>query len=522
MPKTTPESLKRLQNGSDVRGVALAGVENEPITITPESVFCLGCAFVDWLRETEKCTAEYPVCTIGIGRDPRLSGPSLKDAFARGVQFKGGVAIDCELSTTPACFFATVDNRELGPAYEGCVMLTASHLPFNRNGIKFFTKDGGLDKKDVGFMCERAAEYIAEAEKEMAKGGEANIESRPYIDKYSSILRDKIIKGINDGTNEPLKGFKIVVDAGNGSGGFFATKVLEPLGADCTGSQFLDPDGMFPNHAPNPEEKEAMESATKAVLASKADLGIVFDTDVDRSAVIDSFGKEINRNKLIAVLSHIALQKEPGSTIVTDSVTSSGLKTFIESKGGIHLRYMRGYKNVINKGIELNSKGINAPLMIETSGHGAMKENYNLDDGAYLAVKIIIEAAKRKNAGGGGIGEILESLKEPLESSEVRLKIANPEFKKVGSDVIEQFKQAIESGYFEPNFVCAEENFEGIRAESEGKGWFLLRSSLHDPVMVLNIESDEKGGVKKYAEQIVKWFEEKKFADVDASAIATI
>lgn len=212
MPKTTPESLKRLQNGSDVRGVALAGVENEPITITPESVFCLGCAFVDWLRETEKCT-NNPMCTVGIGRDPRLSGPSLKDAFARGVQFKGGVAIDCELSTTPACFFATVSNRELGPAYEGCVMLTASHLPFNRNGIKFFTKDGGLDKKDVGFMCERAAEYIAEAEKEMAKGGEAKIESRPYIDKYSSILRDKIIKGINDGTNEPLKGFKIVVDA---------------------------------------------------------------------------------------------------------------------------------------------------------------------------------------------------------------------------------------------------------------------------------------------------------------------
>jgi phosphomannomutase len=168
---------------------------------------------------------------------------------------------------------------------------------------------------------------------------------------------------------------------------------------------------MFPNHAPNPEEKEAMESATKAVLKAKADLGIVFDTDVDRSAVIDSFGKEINRNKLIAVLSHIALQKEPGSTIVTDSVTSSGLKSFIENLGGKHLRYMRGYKNVINKGMELNKEGINAPLMIETSGHGAMKENYNLDDGAYLAVKIIIEAVKRKNAGGSGIGEILKNLK---------------------------------------------------------------------------------------------------------------
>ena len=98
-------------------------------------------------------------------------------------------------------------------------MLTASHLPFNRNGIKFFTKDGGLDKKDVGFMCERAGKYIADAEKEMSKGTEANIESRPHIDKYSSILRDKIIEGINDGTDKPLKGFKIVVDAGMGAVG---------------------------------------------------------------------------------------------------------------------------------------------------------------------------------------------------------------------------------------------------------------------------------------------------------------
>jgi phosphomannomutase len=278
---------------------------------------------------------------------------------------------------------------------------------------------------------------------------------------------------------------------------------------------------MFPNHAPNPEEKEAMESATKAVLKAKADLGIVFDTDVDRSAVIDSFGKEINRNKLIAVLSHIALQKEPGSTIVTDSVTSSGLKSFIENLGGKHLRYMRGYKNVINKGMELNKEGINAPLMIETSGHGAMKENYNLDDGAYLAVKIIIEAVKRKNAGGSGIGEILKNLKEPLESIECRLKISNAEFKKVGSEVIEKFTAAIDQGYFEPGFVSAKENFEGIRAESQGKGWFLLRSSLHDPVMVLNIESDEKGGVSNYAKQIDKWFSENRFEDVDYSSIAT-
>jgi len=519
-PKTTSDGLKKLQNGSDVRGVASAGVRDEPVTITAVAVFSLAAAFVDFLREKKKGDEETTI-EIGIGRDPRISGERLKDAFAKGVQFKKAKAIDCELSTTPACFFATLKDREIGPGYDGCVMLTASHLPFNRNGIKFFTANGGLDKSDVKYLCERAGEYIKEAEENIENEEFGMCQTQSYLDKYASILRDKIIEGINDGTNEPLKGFKIVVDAGNGSGGFFATKVLEPLGADCSGSQFLEPDGMFPNHAPNPEEKEAMESATKAVLKAKADLGIVFDTDVDRSAVIDSFGKEINRNKLIAVLSHIALQKEPGSTIVTDSVTSSGLKSFIENLGGKHLRYMRGYKNVINKGMELNKEGINAPLMIETSGHGAMKENYNLDDGAYLAVKIIIEAVKRKNAGGSGIGEILKNLKEPLESIECRLKISNAEFKKVGSEVIEKFTAAIDQGYFEPGFVSAKENFEGIRAESQGKGWFLLRSSLHDPVMVLNIESDEKGGVSNYAKQIDKWFSENRFEDVDYSSIAT-
>jgi phosphomannomutase len=87
--------------------------------------------------------------------------------------------------------------------------------------------------------------------------------------------------------------------------------------------------------------------------------------------------------------------------------------------------------------------------------------------------------------------------------------------------VIEKFTAAIDQGYFEPGFVSAKENFEGIRAESQGKGWFLLRSSLHDPVMVLNIESDEKGGVSNYAKQIDKWFSENRFEDVDYSSIAT-
>jgi len=186
---------------------------------------------------------------------------------------------------------------------------------------------------------------------------------------------------------QPLQGLKIIVDAGNGAGGFYASQVLQPLGADTTGSQFLDPDGTFPNHIPNPENKGAMASIREAVLANQADLGIIFDTDVDRSAAVDPQGNELNRNRLIALVAAIVLREHPGSTIVTDSIISEGLTQFIADLGGVHHRFKRGYKNVINEAIRLNATGQESWLAIETSGHAAMRENYFLDDGAYLISK---------------------------------------------------------------------------------------------------------------------------------------
>jgi phosphomannomutase len=137
-------------------------------------------------------------------------------------------------------------------------------------------------------------------------------------------------------TDQPLQGLHIVVDAGNGAGGFFVDQVLKPLGADTSGSQFLDPDGTFPNHIPNPENAEAMAAIRQAVLDHQADFGIIFDTDVDRAAAVDAAGNELNRNRLIALMAAIVLREHPGSTIVTDSITSDGLTQFIteESAGG--------------------------------------------------------------------------------------------------------------------------------------------------------------------------------------------
>ncbi|CAN0909254.1 algC [Linum grandiflorum] len=313
---------------------------------------------------------------------------------------------------------------------------------------------------------------------------------------YTSDLVKAVRKAAGN-IEKPLEGFHIVVDAGNGAGGFFAAKVLEPLGAITSGSQFLEPDGMFPNHIPNPEDKTAMKAITKAVLDNKADLGIIFDTDVDRSAAVDSSGREFNRNRLIALMSAIVLEEHPGTTIVTDSVTSDGLTTFIEKKlGGKHHRFKRGYKNVIDEGIRLNAVGEESHLAIETSGHGALKENNWLDDGAYLMVKILNKLASARASGNGSgskvLTDLVEGLEEPGVAVELRLKIDqnHPDlkggsFREYGEAVLEHLENFVTS---DSKLQKAPVNYEGLRVSGYG-GWFLLRLSLHDPVLPLNIEA---------------------------------
>jgi phosphomannomutase len=376
---------KKLQNGSDIRGVALEGVVGEVVNLTPEIAAILGKSFVSWLT---KNTANTNI-SIAVGTDSRISGNALKDAFIAGLFNTGAKVFDCGLASTPAMFMTTVSGES---ATTAGVMITASHLPFNRNGFKFFTNKGGLDKKDISEILR-----IAEENEYTSNGEKLQVENWNFIDEYSSFLVDYIRKNANIVSNyeQPLQGLKIIVDAGNGAGGFFASKVLSKLGADTCGSQFLEPDGHFPNHVPNPEDKETMQSICDAVVREKADLGVIFDTDVDRSAIVDSKGNPVNRNSLIAMISAVVLAEHPGSTIVTDSITSDGLTKFIEQDlKGKHHRFQRGYKNVINESIRLNSLSEESWLAIETSVHAALKENYFLDDGAYLVAKLLVEMAK--------------------------------------------------------------------------------------------------------------------------------
>lgn len=321
------------------------------------------------------------------------------------------------------------------------------------------------------------------------------------MDDYAASLVAIIRQGAGQG-NKPLAGLKIVVDAGNGAGGFFVEKVLKPLGADIHGSQFLQPDGAFPNHIPNPEDPAAMDAIMAAVNHHQADLGIIFDTDVDRAGAVDKNGHPINRNRFIALMAAIVLEQHPGTVIVTDSVTSTGLKQWIENTlGGVHYRFKRGYKNVINESIRLNREGQASWLAMETSGHGALKENYFLDDGAYQIAKILIKAAQLHAEGKGSVDELIAGLPEPVEAKEYRVKITTEGFGAVADKVLKQFELFAAK---QPGWSLTPNNVEGVHVTvdaAHGHGWLLIRKSLHDPVLPINIESEQTGGVAQIATQ---------------------
>lgn len=481
----TKQELFNLRNGTDVRGTAIA-VQDDPVTLTDEAVGLIGKAFFVWAAQ--KTGKERP--KIAIGYDSRLSSPHIASLIAEAVSYSGGDAILTGLSSTPSMFMLL--QSDFGA--DASVMVTASHLPYQKNGLKFFLKSGGLEGSDVQEVLQIATEgkFLQ---------GKGSVTERSYLSEYA----EGLVKMVREqcGEEKPLLGKRIVVDAGNGAGGFYADLVLKPLGADTTGSQFLEPDGSFPNHIPNPENEEAMQSVSKAVVKNKADFGIIFDTDVDRAGAVSPDGEEINRNRLIALISAILLEERKGAYIVTDSVTSDGLAEFIKKKGGVHRRFKRGYKNVINESKRLNAEGKYSPLAIETSGHAALKENYFLDDGAYLVTKLLISLARLAKE-GKSLLDLIKDLPEPQEATEVRLKFETPEFKTVGKDIISELTAvAIEKPYLS----LAPENCEGVRInfdKDHGNGWALVRMSLHEPILPINAESNDKGGVKKILAELYK------------------
>lgn len=480
-------TFQHLKSGTDIRGKAI-GSDAALNAATAERI---GYAFIKWLESKGNHQIH-----VAIGRDSRISGEALLNACANGMVKGGAHVLRFGLCTTPA-MYQSLHHPSL--ELTASIMVTASHHPSNRNGFKFFTKEQGSISSKMLNEILLTMEKIQLPEQDASL---ASIDDYDYLSVYCEDLAAIVRKKLNTDVNCPLLGLHVVVDAGNGAGGFYES-LLKDLGAWTEGSQFLEPDGLFPNHMPNPEDPIAMRSLSEAVKNVGADIGVIFDADCDRAAIVDGNGKEINRNRLIALVSAILLDKTPGITVVTDSVTSSGLSKFIGEWGGVHYRYKRGYRNVIDEAIRLNHSSINCPLAMETSGHAAFQENDFIDDGMYLSTLLICESLRYKKE-GKSLFSLIDSLEEPVESAEIRLAIQAEDYHAVGLKVIET---VMDHAIYNKEWSIAPDNREGVRINLSLDGgidnaWFLLRLSVHDPVLPLNIESDVAGGIKLIVKQL--------------------
>ena len=349
--------------------------------------------------------------------------------------------------------------------------------------------------------------------------------SVPYLPSYAKFLQKTIrsllaggghrseVGGQGDETF-PLKGLKVCVNAGNGAGGFLADCLAE-LGADTSSSIHLEPDGSFPNHIANPEDVRAIEITRQAVLQGDADIGICLDTDADRVGIVEggrcrgnkNAGRLLNRNGLVALVSKIALRGVPPphegassserAVIVTDSATSEGVTKFIEDAlGGRHVRYKKGYRYVIERAREEPG----SVAAVECSGHGAWRDNGWVDDGCYTAVRIITElmVASYQEAESNlfSLSQLITELQEPIESVELRCNILGgresmEDVAGLAAQTLREIADAVPSWQVEPI------NYEGLRVKvGDGTGWCMLRPSLHEPIISIQIESNLVGGVK--------------------------
>lgn len=476
----------RLKSGTDILGRATPDADHAAL-LTPEAAERIGYAFALALARRQNTTPD--ALTIAVGHDARESGPALCQAFIHGLTDADSDVLDCGLCATPAMVWAAV----CGGA-DGAAMVTGSHHAWQLNGLRLVGRDGPLSGEEIEAL-------LTEAERTAPTM--RLVKKREMLNDYQENLRALVQKRLDTDVQCPLLGLHVVVDASGGVGGYYA-RFLEGLGCEVSGSMGLVPDARRPGRTQAFDNPEALSAISRAVTENTADAGVLIDVDGDRAVIVDDRGRIINSNRLIALISAILLEESPGATIVTDSVTSSGLKRFITEWGGVHYRFRRGYREVIREAERLNQEGIDCPLAIETSGHAAFRENHFLDDGVYLATRLLCEALVRKRE-GLTLGSLIDELSEPVESAEIRLGALIEDCREAAQSVIETI---LSHTLDDPGWHLAGDNREGVRILFDLEGgvenaWFQLRLSVHEPELVLNAESDVPGGVKHMLGQLL-------------------
>ena len=400
---------------------------------------------------------------VSLGRDARESSPEFRDILARGLNETGCSVIDIGMVPTPVLYFSLFTL----PVDAG-VMITGSHNPADNNGFKIC-----LNKTSI-FGAEIAEIKDLALSREFAKGT-GTIEEHDILPAYSEHIADNIKLG-------PRR-FKIVVDAGNGMGGFIAAPLYKKMGFEVI-DLFCDPDSRFPNHHPDPTVVENMRFAIDAVKSQKADLAIAFDGDADRIGVVDENGRIIWGDQLMVIYSRAILKERPGSAFIGEVKCSETLFEDIEKHGGVPIMWKVGHSL-----IKAKLKETGAALAGEMSGHIFFADRYfGYDDAIYAGARLleILSATDKK------VSSLLEGLPHTVNTPEIRMPCPDSEKFNLVQALTEEFKKT--------HKVI---DIDGARIVFEG-GWGLVRASNTQPVLVLRFEAGTEARLQEIRAEVEK------------------
>jgi phosphomannomutase len=418
----------------DIRGVV-------PSTINEEVAVALGKAFgTIALAEGET--------SVAVGRDGRLSGPSLSAALMRGLAAAGVNVVDVGMVTTPMLYFAANTLANSG------IQVTGSHNPKDYNGFKMVLAGRAIYGDEI-----QALRRMMEAESWALPAAGGRISQADVEQAY----RERIVGDIT--LSRPMK---IVIDSGNGIAGASAPAIFRALGCEVT-ELFSDVDGNFPNHHPDPSKPENLKDLMQALKDGDAELGLAFDGDGDRLGIVTKDGQNIYPDRQMMLFARDVLSRVPGGTILFDVKCSQRLAPEIEAAGGVAMMYKTGHSL-----IKARMKEVDSPLGGEMSGHIFFKERwYGFDDGTYAGARLLEIVSRSPDAGA-----VLNGL--PTSFSTPELNVACKEGEP--HTVVEALIKA--ASFPAPAKIST---IDGVRVDWPD-GFGLIRASNTTPVLVLRFE----------------------------------
>lgn len=432
----------------DIRGVV-------GDTLHAQDAYFIGRAFAT------RAAAAQPDGFICVGRDGRLSSPELTQALCRGITESGMRVLDIGLGPTPMLYYAAYTMNAAG-----AVMVTGSHNPKDHNGFKFVLGNGPFYGADI--LALRSL-----AESGMLAKGQGEVESRDVFAAYVDKLLSAYVSG---------RKLRVAWDAGNGATG----EVMEALCRKLPGEHILlnaAIDGTFPSHHPDPTVPENMQQLIAAVRAHKLDLGIAFDGDGDRIGVVDGEGEILWGDQLLMLYAKEVLRARPGATIIADVKASSALFEEVARLGGKPLMWKTGHSLIKAKMLQTQ-----APLAGEMSGHLFFADSYfGYDDGLYAAVRLLLLLAD----GSESLAALRKKLPRRVNTPEIRFPCDDA--RKFG--IIDEVKERLSQARAEFSDV------DGVRV-STPDGWWLLRASNTQPVLVARCESADEAGLARLKEAL--------------------